>query len=138
MGCFCCLDGLMNLILFSLSFDFFPGLIGKGWFIHHLFNHLMSQIFYQFWICAGELFFITDRKSGFWNLHKWVSSLLIILTLQFLASNISPIFIVPTLYMMHLHLKNNNAKISIACLVLTRPTVFNKLTASQIFVFCLL
>jgi hypothetical protein len=21
---------------------------------------------------AGELFFITDRESGFWNLHKWV------------------------------------------------------------------
>lgn len=21
---------------------------------------------------AGELFFITDRENGFWNLHKWV------------------------------------------------------------------
>jgi len=21
---------------------------------------------------AGELFFITDRENGFWNLHRWV------------------------------------------------------------------
>jgi len=21
---------------------------------------------------AGELFFITDRENGFWNIHKWV------------------------------------------------------------------
>lgn len=27
------------------------------------------------WI-TGELFFITDRKSGYWNLYKWVSSVL--------------------------------------------------------------
>eukprot|EP01018_Ginkgo_biloba_P036286 Gb_22797 [translate_table: standard] len=26
------------------------------------------------WSSQGELFFITDRKSGFWNLHKWVES----------------------------------------------------------------
>lgn len=26
------------------------------------------------WSSSGELFFITDRKSGFWNLHKWVES----------------------------------------------------------------
>ncbi|EOY14577.1 Acylamino-acid-releasing enzyme, putative isoform 3 [Theobroma cacao] len=26
------------------------------------------------WSPTGELFFITDRKSGFWNLHKWVES----------------------------------------------------------------
>ncbi|KAL3514539.1 hypothetical protein ACH5RR_027256 [Cinchona calisaya] len=26
------------------------------------------------WSPQGELFFITDRKSGFWNLHKWVES----------------------------------------------------------------
>ncbi|KAL5558603.1 hypothetical protein UlMin_034814 [Ulmus minor] len=26
------------------------------------------------WSSKGELFFITDRKSGFWNLHKWVES----------------------------------------------------------------
>jgi hypothetical protein len=23
---------------------------------------------------AGELFFVTDRGSGFWNIYKWVSS----------------------------------------------------------------
>lgn len=22
---------------------------------------------------AGELFFITDRNNGFWNIYKWVS-----------------------------------------------------------------
>ncbi|KAL5558604.1 hypothetical protein UlMin_034815 [Ulmus minor] len=26
------------------------------------------------WSSDGELFFITDRESGFWNLHKWVES----------------------------------------------------------------
>ncbi|KVI00013.1 hypothetical protein Ccrd_021758 [Cynara cardunculus var. scolymus] len=26
------------------------------------------------WSDEGELFFVTDRKSGFWNLHKWVES----------------------------------------------------------------
>ncbi|KAL6215522.1 hypothetical protein ACLB2K_014951 [Fragaria x ananassa] len=26
------------------------------------------------WSSKGELFFITDRKSGFWNLYKWVES----------------------------------------------------------------
>ncbi|XP_062099340.1 uncharacterized protein LOC133805232 [Humulus lupulus] len=26
------------------------------------------------WSSSGELFFITDRKSGFWNLFKWVES----------------------------------------------------------------
>ncbi|KAJ0687176.1 putative bleomycin hydrolase [Helianthus annuus] len=26
------------------------------------------------WSDEGELFFITDRKSGFWNLHRWVES----------------------------------------------------------------
>jgi dipeptidyl aminopeptidase/acylaminoacyl peptidase len=26
------------------------------------------------WSSQGELYFITDRKSGFWNLHKWVES----------------------------------------------------------------
>ncbi|XP_022772827.1 uncharacterized protein LOC111315407 [Durio zibethinus] len=26
------------------------------------------------WSPTGELFFITDRKNGFWNLHKWVES----------------------------------------------------------------
>ncbi|XVE70004.1 hypothetical protein DITRI_Ditri10aG0036900 [Diplodiscus trichospermus] len=26
------------------------------------------------WSPIGELFFITDRKNGFWNLHKWVES----------------------------------------------------------------
>lgn len=24
------------------------------------------------WSPQGELFFVTDRKSGFWNLHKWI------------------------------------------------------------------
>lgn len=24
---------------------------------------------------AGELFFMTDRQNGFWNLYKWVSFL---------------------------------------------------------------
>ncbi|XP_026384761.1 uncharacterized protein LOC113280324 isoform X2 [Papaver somniferum] len=24
------------------------------------------------WSSKGELFFITDRKSGFWNLYKWI------------------------------------------------------------------
>ncbi|XP_010553846.1 PREDICTED: dipeptidyl-peptidase 5-like [Tarenaya hassleriana] len=24
------------------------------------------------WSSRGELFFITDRKSGFWNIHKWI------------------------------------------------------------------
>ncbi|KAG6784535.1 hypothetical protein POTOM_010232 [Populus tomentosa] len=28
------------------------------------------------WSSKGELFFITDRKSGFWNLYKWVSSII--------------------------------------------------------------
>lgn len=22
--------------------------------------------------CAGELYFVTDRNNGFWNLYKWV------------------------------------------------------------------
>ncbi|KAK3039385.1 hypothetical protein RJ639_027634 [Escallonia herrerae] len=26
------------------------------------------------WSSQGELFFITDRTSGFWNLHKWIES----------------------------------------------------------------
>ncbi|XP_038715564.1 uncharacterized protein LOC120009168 [Tripterygium wilfordii] len=26
------------------------------------------------WSCKGELFFITDRKNGFWNLYKWNES----------------------------------------------------------------
>ncbi|XP_015885515.3 probable dipeptidyl-peptidase 5 [Ziziphus jujuba] len=26
------------------------------------------------WSSSGELFFITDRKCGFWNLYKWVES----------------------------------------------------------------
>ncbi|AES70316.1 putative bleomycin hydrolase [Medicago truncatula] len=26
------------------------------------------------WSSDGELFFITDRGSGFWNLHKWIES----------------------------------------------------------------
>ncbi|XP_004500058.1 dipeptidyl-peptidase 5 isoform X2 [Cicer arietinum] len=26
------------------------------------------------WSSSGELFFITDRESGFWNLHKWIES----------------------------------------------------------------
>ncbi|KAL6216539.1 hypothetical protein ACLB2K_009762 [Fragaria x ananassa] len=26
------------------------------------------------WSSKGELFFITDRKSGFWNLYKWVNN----------------------------------------------------------------
>ncbi|KAF4346569.1 uncharacterized protein LOC115695570 [Cannabis sativa] len=26
------------------------------------------------WSSSGELFFITDRKSGFWNIFKWVES----------------------------------------------------------------
>ncbi|KAI3512083.1 hypothetical protein L1887_19263 [Cichorium endivia] len=26
------------------------------------------------WSDEGELFFVTDRKSGFWNLHRWVES----------------------------------------------------------------
>ncbi|TQD97503.1 hypothetical protein C1H46_016904 [Malus baccata] len=26
------------------------------------------------WSSKGELFFITDRKSGYWNLYKWVES----------------------------------------------------------------
>ncbi|XVE94834.1 hypothetical protein REPUB_Repub02eG0044000 [Reevesia pubescens] len=26
------------------------------------------------WSPTGELYFITDRKNGFWNLHKWVES----------------------------------------------------------------
>nr|ABK25153.1 unknown [Picea sitchensis] len=26
------------------------------------------------WSSQGELFFVTDRKSGFWNLYKWVES----------------------------------------------------------------
>ncbi|XVF74166.1 hypothetical protein PTKIN_Ptkin13bG0038400 [Pterospermum kingtungense] len=26
------------------------------------------------WSPTGELFFITDRNNGFWNLHKWVES----------------------------------------------------------------
>ncbi|GAU20487.1 hypothetical protein TSUD_130440 [Trifolium subterraneum] len=26
------------------------------------------------WSSDGELFFITDRESGFWNLHKWIES----------------------------------------------------------------
>ncbi|KAK7316754.1 hypothetical protein RJT34_00454 [Clitoria ternatea] len=26
------------------------------------------------WSPNGELFFITDRRNGFWNLHKWVES----------------------------------------------------------------
>ncbi|KAF7051592.1 hypothetical protein CFC21_059816 [Triticum aestivum] len=25
------------------------------------------------WSSKGELFFITDRQNGFWNIHKWVS-----------------------------------------------------------------
>ncbi|KAJ6391136.1 hypothetical protein OIU77_025184 [Salix suchowensis] len=26
------------------------------------------------WSSKGELFFVTDRKSGFWNLYKWIES----------------------------------------------------------------
>ncbi|CAI9268118.1 unnamed protein product [Lactuca saligna] len=26
------------------------------------------------WSDEGELFFVTDRKTGFWNLHRWVES----------------------------------------------------------------
>ncbi|KAG5001974.1 hypothetical protein GLYMA_08G315400v4 [Glycine max] len=26
------------------------------------------------WSSDGELFFITDRENGFWNLHKWIES----------------------------------------------------------------
>ncbi|KAL4560566.1 hypothetical protein LXL04_032719 [Taraxacum kok-saghyz] len=26
------------------------------------------------WSDEGELFFVTDRKSGYWNLHRWVES----------------------------------------------------------------
>ncbi|XP_050234745.1 uncharacterized protein LOC126682976 [Mercurialis annua] len=26
------------------------------------------------WSSSGELFFITDRRSGFWNLYKWIES----------------------------------------------------------------
>lgn len=26
------------------------------------------------WSSNGELYFITDRKSGFWNIHKWIES----------------------------------------------------------------
>ncbi|KAL8172083.1 hypothetical protein V2J09_023887 [Rumex salicifolius] len=26
------------------------------------------------WTSEGELFFITDRKNGFWNLYKWIES----------------------------------------------------------------
>ncbi|PWA93891.1 hypothetical protein CTI12_AA065450 [Artemisia annua] len=26
------------------------------------------------WSDEGELFFVTDRKNGFWNLHRWVES----------------------------------------------------------------
>ncbi|KAJ4701806.1 putative Acylamino-acid-releasing enzyme [Melia azedarach] len=26
------------------------------------------------WSSKGELFFVTDRKGGFWNLHKWIES----------------------------------------------------------------
>lgn len=26
------------------------------------------------WSCKGELYFITDRKSGFWNIYKWIES----------------------------------------------------------------
>ncbi|XP_047156216.1 uncharacterized protein LOC124827247 [Vigna umbellata] len=26
------------------------------------------------WSSEGELFFITDRENGFWNLHKWIKS----------------------------------------------------------------
>ncbi|XP_057973331.1 uncharacterized protein LOC131161527 [Malania oleifera] len=33
------------------------------------------------WSSKGELFFITDRKSGFWNLHKWIESDNVVLSL---------------------------------------------------------
>ncbi|XP_009106816.1 uncharacterized protein LOC103832547 [Brassica rapa] len=26
------------------------------------------------WSPRGELFFVTDRKNGFWNIHKWIES----------------------------------------------------------------
>ncbi|KAH7567372.1 hypothetical protein JRO89_XS07G0060200 [Xanthoceras sorbifolium] len=26
------------------------------------------------WSSKGELFFVSDRRSGFWNLHKWIES----------------------------------------------------------------
>lgn len=45
-----------------------------------IFFFLMLQIILYdnafIYIDAGELFFITDRRNGFWNLYKWVSSML--------------------------------------------------------------
>ncbi|PWA57693.1 hypothetical protein CTI12_AA407050 [Artemisia annua] len=36
--------------------------------------HKIKQRFYHCLLAAGELFFVTDRKNGFWNLHRWVES----------------------------------------------------------------
>ncbi|EPS72679.1 hypothetical protein M569_02077 [Genlisea aurea] len=35
------------------------------------------------WSPEGELFFITDRRSGFWNIHKWVES----------TNQVSPVYV---------------------------------------------
>lgn len=42
---------------------------------------------------AGELFFLTDRGSGFWNIYKWVISFLLILELLHLTFEVSFVLI---------------------------------------------
>ncbi|XVF74161.1 hypothetical protein PTKIN_Ptkin13bG0038100 [Pterospermum kingtungense] len=41
------------------------------------------------WSPTGELFFVTDRNNGFWNLHKWVESKNEVLPLYFLNAEFS-------------------------------------------------
>lgn len=47
----------------------------------------MLVFIYLFWECAGELFFITDRQSGFWNLYKWVKFSFFIFYYPYVVSN---------------------------------------------------
>lgn len=46
-----------------------------SWELHHGSRARKSLvvIHIDIFVTAGELYFITDRKSGFWNLHKWVT-----------------------------------------------------------------
>jgi hypothetical protein len=44
----------------------------NGYILWLLTAMIIYQIISDIFILVGELFFVTDRGSGFWNVHKWV------------------------------------------------------------------
>ncbi|XP_048226702.1 uncharacterized protein LOC8260869 [Ricinus communis] len=66
------------------------------------------------WSSTGELFFITDRRSGFWNLYKWVESVNEVQALYPLAAEFSrPLWVFGT--NSYELIQNNEGKHLIAC-----------------------